>query len=957
MRRRNIYRNIYRSIYRRVYREIYMVVGLVIMLGILGVFSPGVLWSEGAKELKFERGDTLEVLREKIDNNGYNFKVGHNWVYDMTPEQKEVFFSRRMPRVVEYELLSDDIGPLSEHLGKRALPSSFDWRNYNGKAYIGSVRNQGDCGSCYSFGAAAAAEGTYNYATGRYNSNCINFSESFIAWCLGGLSQYYDHFYGCDGADYDYYELQALVDYGITYESNFPYQDYEPGSCTHWSDPRIKFTSWHRVPCRDVNAIKTAIMTYGVVDAAVEVTSGFEAYESGIYQDSNTGCSGYPCYYTSTNHAIALVGWDDSQGVWILRNSWGSSWGENGYMRIKYHAAAVSCAVTYLVYTSSETPTITVTSPNGGETWTQGSSRTISWTTTGTVGNVKIEYTSNNGTSWSTIVSSTGNDGSYTWTVPVVSSTQCKVRISEAGDSSPTDTSNAVFTISTGSSGKATISLNRTALNFGALAYGTGTGAQELWVGNSGSGTLNWKVSDNASWLTCSPASGSNGGIISISISADQLSTGSYSGTVTVSASNCTNSPQTVSVNLEVMAYWQEGEPFGVFETPVSGSTIRSSVPVTGWVLDDIEVDRVELYAGQTYIGDAIFVEGARPDVEAGYPSYPFHYRAGWGYMLLSYYLPNGGQGYQTIYARAIDSTGNAVYLGSTTVYVDNNSAVKPFGALEKPEQGETVSGNKYTNWGWALTPMPNSIATNGSKINVVVDGVNKGHPKYNLYRSDIATFFPGYANSNGAVGYYDLDTTTYDNGLHTIQWTATDSGGNTDGIGSRYFSVMNTGASRQETAAQNLGLKKRGFLQVQSVKEVTGIPGIEKPVWVKKGYHDEELGSEVLPGKGGLVCLQMEELERLVIGFEERSGAVNHEFVYSGWLVGGDQLRPLPAGSTLDQEKGIFYWSPGPGFVGSYRLVFFKRGHIDNDGHEGMAYGQQMEKIDVDVEIVPKKY
>jgi hypothetical protein len=74
----------------------------------------------------------------------------------------------------------------------------------------------------------------------------------------------------------------------------------------------------------------------------------------------------------------------------------------------------------------------------------------------------------------------------------------------------------------------------------------------------------------------------------------------------------------------------------------------------------------------------------------------------------------------------------------------------------------------------------------------VYVDGLPLGHPTYNLYRDDIATLFPGYANSNGAVGLFALDTRTLANGLHSIAWSVTDDQGRTDGIGSRFFWVQN---------------------------------------------------------------------------------------------------------------------------------------------------------------------
>lgn len=234
------------------------------------------------------------------------------------------------------------------------LPDSFDWRKYNGHTYIGPVRNQGSCGACYAFGAAACAEGVYNFATGKYDANCIDLSESFIIWCLGTVPAYGQHFFGCNGADYSYTELTALVDSGSTFESYFPYQTNNPGTCTHWNDPRIKFSQWYRVGCSDIAAIKTAIMTYGVVDASVILTTPFYNYSGGVFSDTYTSCYSSPCYYTPTSHVVSLVGWgiDPVEGeYWILRNSWGAGWGDQGYMKIKMTSARVACEVSYLTMT------------------------------------------------------------------------------------------------------------------------------------------------------------------------------------------------------------------------------------------------------------------------------------------------------------------------------------------------------------------------------------------------------------------------------------------------------------------------------------------------------------------------------------------------------------------------------------------------------------------------------
>jgi len=91
--------------------------------------------------------------------------------------------------------------------------------------------------------------------------------------------------------------------------------------------------------------------------------------------------------------------------------------------------------------------TLTVTSPNGGESWVFGSSHNITWTSTGAITNVKIEFSKDNGTAWTTIIASTPNDGSHPWTVPYAASTQCLVRVSDVSNSATFDVSDAVFKI------------------------------------------------------------------------------------------------------------------------------------------------------------------------------------------------------------------------------------------------------------------------------------------------------------------------------------------------------------------------------------------------------------------------------------------------------------------------------------------------------------------------------
>ena len=179
--------------------------------------------------------------------------------------------------------------------------------------------------------------------------------------------------------------------------------------------------------------------------------------------------------------------------------------------------------------------------------------------------------------------------------------------------------------------------------------------------------------------------------------------------------------------------------------------------------------------------------------------------RAGWGFLILTNMLPNQGNGTFRIYAYADDAEGARALLGAKTIVVNNATATLPFGAIDTPGQGETIAGSAYLNWGWALTPQPKIIPTDGSTIQVYVDGVPLGNPIYNLFRPDVAGLFPGLANSGGPVGYRVLDTTALAEGQHTIAWVVTDSQGAANGIGSRYFSVANS-ADAQALALAGAG-------------------------------------------------------------------------------------------------------------------------------------------------------
>jgi len=490
------------------------------------------------------------------------------------------------------------------------------------------------------------------------------------------------------------------------------------------------------------------------------------------------------------------------------------------------------------------------------------------------------------------------------------------------------------------------LNVSRDRLNFGYILGSAAPPTQSYLVSNSGSGALNWTATDDAEWLNCTPDSATLGAVVTASVDPTGLSVGTYNATITINAPGAANSPQTIIVYLTVKKSSQNKLPFGEFATPVDNSTVQSSIPVTGWVLDDVGVESVKIYRDPVqgegtnivYIGDALFVEGARPDIEAAFPDYPANYKAGWGYMMLTNFLPNGGNGTFKLYAIAKDTFGYEVTLGTKTINCDNANAVKPFGAIDTPRQGGTASGSSFRNHGWALTPMPNSIPTNGSTIDVLIDGVKVGNPVYNVHRSDVAALFPTYANSSGAGGYFDIDTTPYADGIHTIAWIATDFAGNSDGIGSRYFSIQNAGSSSAASGQLPVVIGKQTLARIPFDNS--------SPVEVIKGFNRNKEPLKNYPDDKGIIMVKSKELEPLQIRlFPE--GTVGLAPLYNGYHVIGDRLTSLPIGSTLNPEKGVFYWLPGPGFVGDYIFDFVIT--------EGPLSKNKMKLKRVKIQILPR--
>lgn len=474
---------------------------------------------------------------------------------------------------------------------------------------------------------------------------------------------------------------------------------------------------------------------------------------------------------------------------------------------------------------------------------------------------------------------------------------------------------------------------------FGAARQPAGTvrvtAAEPIRLTNDVEPNASWTATASQSWILLSPASGTTPGTLRIAIDPVALAAqapGFLTGFVDIFSSTAPQTPRRLNISVNYyngVPGTQEpfvfgAPPFGVIDTPTDGATgLSGAVPITGWAIDRVGLTNVRIYrapvAGEpqalVYVGDALRVFGSRPDVLPFYAGFPESRLAGWGYMLLSNVLPNGGNGTFTFSAYAEDVEGNNTLIGSKTVTFDNGNAIKPFGTIDSPAQGETVSGT-LLNRGWVLTPQPKTIPLDGSTINVYIDGALVGPATtYNAPRPDVKAYFPGLNNSDGPEARRAIDTTLLADGVHTIAWGVIDNEGVAEGIGSRYFTVQNGAASLVAAPGDTS----------RSAATVSTLPVLGTDVWSRSGVDETGWAMRIDTGASGDRTLRVPRGQRIELFLDPALAAPCG--TYDGHLLSGGVAGPLPMGASLDARRGIFRWQPGAETGGAFAFVFVQRG------------------------------
>ncbi|XP_022136376.1 low-temperature-induced cysteine proteinase-like [Momordica charantia] len=266
-----------------------------------------------------ERENRFEIFKDnlkyidEINSQNLPYRLGLNVFADLTNDEyrskylgpKRAAGSRRNKTSSRYH----------PRLGDN-LPDSIDWRE---KGAVVGVKDQGSCGSCWAFSTIAAVEGINQIVTG----DLISLSEQELVDCDNSYNE------GCNGGLMDYAFEFIINNGGIDTEEDYPYNGFDSSCIQYKKNAKVvSIDDYEDVPVNNEKALQKAVANQVVAVAIEGGGRSYQLYESGIF----TGRCG-----TALDHGVNVVGYGSEGGVdyWIVRNSWGKSWGEKGYIRMQ----------------------------------------------------------------------------------------------------------------------------------------------------------------------------------------------------------------------------------------------------------------------------------------------------------------------------------------------------------------------------------------------------------------------------------------------------------------------------------------------------------------------------------------------------------------------------------------------------------------------------------------------
>jgi hypothetical protein len=455
----------------------------------------------------FSFASELDDVKAAIEGKGAKWIAGETSLSKLPSHLRKLRVGLIEPEVTGAEKFVSVGAPI---LG---LPAGLDWR-YNpitptsSTSCVTPVRDQGNCGSCWAFATTGALE-SYTLIKSNCPGSDLNLAEQILLSCSSA---------GNCGGGYIDRASNFIRDTGLPQESCYPYTATNgncSSACTNWQSDTDRIDSWSYVATTSptVDTIKNALNTHGPLVTTMRVYTDFFYYGGGVYSYASGKYEG--------GHAILIVGYNDSGQYFIVKNSWGTSWGESGFFNIAYSQinnpvqfgyytiAYEEGVCTYSISPTSKsfdsnggTGSVTVTAPSG-----------CSWTATSNV-------------NWITITSGSSGNGNGTVGYSLVANMGTTSR------SGTMTIAGQTFTV-TQAGASCTYSISPTSNSFPAT---DGSGTISVTAGTN----CSWTAKSNSSWITItSGASGTGNGSVGYKVSRNTTKK-TRTGTITVAGKQFT---------------------------------------------------------------------------------------------------------------------------------------------------------------------------------------------------------------------------------------------------------------------------------------------------------------------------------------------------------------------------------------------------------------------------------